>query len=694
MRIRIGALKSSLSEEISALEVKASDCRVWLEKMGSFDLSVFGLEGEGFKVLSSRVQDQGVYVRGFFLLVDAVRRGDEANRKAVGMLEPSESDGSVDVDHLKSLVGELRGKIKDCMDRIDEAKNTDKYGQWGSSVAQGAQYWVDKYSGPLREYERKLGKVVAYERASGSFYAEAESLSPVVGMMQAAMIAVCEGRVPDVSWQKDVDARWDKWVQANGDEIRRYMTDSQRKAFDKACENWWQEADFYRDGKLNKDLWQGLARVPQWLLSNTIATAAARSYTVMLEHNDVVSLQDVAIWLYPPTGQKHTVKVLSTTVSSGRVYTAVFDRIVYGFRKSGLLARMLEEFNKIIASAPMFLADGKTLDPQWSNRMAVHTLLSMENNIMTQTADGQVYGAHPDKLDIHIGYSWNKKNTNDTARLFVLSVEPGTDPIDSHKLRDDWLKEMERNFNEKQLSKMYYTCAGVSGLPRDVSKLVHRLQNKEGLSNYNFFYSAGSQVVKMLVDKVISSIPVYGTLLEKFEDFHGGITDDYLQRVEADNLNNINEAGVNMAGNNLFHDMGFSMFYSDSAGQNEENYIHPLTKLILDDKMRVKVQTVIDMYNRTHSSHYTFNKFQADLRDNAFTIHNIDSKEGKDTRAFIEWCAQPADLVYKRDVTDDDGVVHHKGEEVNDLRNVSNYSFITNSNSHSYKDYVFASAVK
>ena len=61
---------------------------------------------------------------------------------------------------------------------------------------------------------------------------------------------------------------------------------------------------------------------------------------------------------------------------------------------------------------------------------------------------------------------------------------------------------------------------------------------------------------------------------------------------------------------------------------------------------------------------------------------------------FIAWCRKPADLVYKRDVVDDDGVAHHKGEEVNDLRNVSNYSFITNSNSHSYKDYVFASAVK
>ena len=71
-------------------------------------------------------------------------------------------------------------------------------------------------------------------------------------------------------------------------------------------------------------------------------------------------------------------------------------------------------------------------------------------------------------------------------------------------------------------------------------------------------------------------------------------------------------------------------------------------------------------------------------RDDGSWVYDVKEYE------FIAWCRKPADLVYKRDVVDDDGVVHHKGEEVNDLRNVSNYSFITNSNSHSYKDYTFA----
>ena len=59
---------------------------------------------------------------------------------------------------------------------------------------------------------------------------------------------------------------------------------------------------------------------------------------------------------------------------------------------------------------------------------------------------------------------------------------------------------------------------------------------------------------------------------------------------------------------------------------------------------------------------------------------------------FIAWCRKPADLVYKRDVTDDDGVVHRKGEKV-DLgagSNPSNYTYIRNVDK-AYKDYVFAS---
>ncbi len=55
-------------------------------------------------------------------------------------------------------------------------------------------------------------------------------------------------------------------------------------------------------------------------------------------------------------------------------------------------------------------------------------------------------------------------------------------------------------------------------------------------------------------------------------------------------------------------------------------------------------------------------------------------------------CRKPADLVYKRDVTDDDRVVHRKGKKsgFGAGSNPSNYTYIRNVDK-AYKDYVFAS---
>ena len=684
MRIRIGALKSSLCEEISALEVKASDCRVWLEKMGSFDLSVFGLEGEGFRVLSSRVQDQGVYVRGFFLLVDAVRRGDEANRKAVGMLEPSEPDGSVDVDHLTYLAEGWR-KVMGDQKRLLEEAEAGKHGQWGPVVAEGARRNIERYSVFLQEYERKLGNVVAYEKASESFYAEAESLSPVVGMMEAAMIAVCEGRVPDLSWQKDVDARWDKWVQANGDEIKSYMTDSQKKAFDKACEHGWQEADFYRDGKLNKDLWQGLARVPKWLLSSTIATAAVCSQERILEHNDIALLQQIASWMYTPTGDKRVTSLLGVDASQN------VNVKIYGYKKCGFLERMLEESNRFLSlQNPEERKNGT--NPRWNIRLAINTLLHIENNVKPLAGTDQVYGKGKNGLEINIGYSLDEGHPESSSRMFVVAVEPDMKVADDH-----FTSCIAPSFSPS----VYRVYVGVSGRPSDAATFLHDLQNNEGMDKYNFFYSVGSSVLKVAVNEAVSrsikNIPVIGKYLSQATTVGKVITSiidsaysDWDGHERASRVNLLNRASTGMAKNDLFTDSQFSMVFAGSSGNHEGDYTHPEARFILDDKAKVYVQKAINAYNKLHSTNYNLNKLQSVMAKNAFTLYDVNNHENQDTKKFLQWCAQPADLVYKRDVTDDDGVVHHKGEEVVLGNPPSNYGYMRGA-SMEYRNYVFAS---
>ena len=679
MRIRIGALKSSLSEEISALEVKASDCRLWMEKMGSFDLSVFGLEGEGFRVLSSHVQDQGVYLRGFCLLVDAVRRGDEANRKAVGMLEPSESDGSVDVDRLKYLAEGWR-KVMGNQKKLLEEAEAGQHGQWGPVVAEGARRNIERYSVILQEYERKLGKVVAYGRASKSFYAEAESLSPVVGMMQAAVKAVCEGKVPDLSWQKDVDARWDKWVQANGDEIKSYMTDSQKKAFDKACENGWQEADFYRDGKLNKDLWQGLARVPKWLLSSTIAAAAVCSQERILEHNDIALLQQIASWMYTPTGDKRVTSLLGVDASQN------VNVKIYGYKKCGFLERMLEESNRFLSlQNPEERKNGT--NPRWNTRLAINTLLHIENNVKPLAGTDQVYGKGKNGLEINIGYSLDEGHPESSSRMFVVAVEPDMKVADDH-----FTSCIAPSFSPS----VYRVYVGVSGRPSDAATFLHDLQNNEGMDKYNFFYSVGSSVLKVAVNEAVSrsikNIPVIGKYLSQATTVGKVITSiidsaysDWDGHERASRVNLLNRASTGMAKNDLFTDSQFSMVFAGSSGNHEGDYTHPEARFILDDKAKVYVQKAINAYNKLHSTNYNLNKLQSVMAKNAFTLYDVNNHENQDTKKFLQWCTQPADLVYKRDCFDQvDGKYHKAGEEVRVP--ISNYQYVTKA----YTVYTFA----
>ena len=53
---------------------------------------------------------------------------------------------------------------------------------------------------------------------------------------------------------------------------------------------------------------------------------------------------------------------------------------------------------------------------------------------------------------------------------------------------------------------------------------------------------------------------------------------------------------------------------------------------------------------------------------------------------FLNWFKRKADLVYKHDVADADGTVHHKGEPVADLT-IRNFDFLRQTHSRAFRDY-------
>ncbi len=75
-----------------------------------------------------------------------------------------------------------------------------------------------------------------------------------------------------------------------------------------------------------------------------------------------------------------------------------------------------------------------------------------------------------------------------------------------------------------------------------------------------------------------------------------------------------------------------------------------------------------------------------DLKRNVEQGWKLDKKE----HAFVHWSRQYANLVYKEDIFSDGRLIHHKGDKAIDVDGITNYYFITHSDSHAFQDYMFA----
>ena len=75
-----------------------------------------------------------------------------------------------------------------------------------------------------------------------------------------------------------------------------------------------------------------------------------------------------------------------------------------------------------------------------------------------------------------------------------------------------------------------------------------------------------------------------------------------------------------------------------------------------------------------------------DLKRNVEQGWKLDKKE----HTFVYWSRQYANLVYKEDIFSDGRLIHHKGDKAMDVDGITNYYFITHSDSHAFQDYMFA----
>ena len=145
-----------------------------------------------------------------------------------------------------------------------------------------------------------------------------------------------------------------------------------------------------------------------------------------------------------------------------------------------------------------------------------------------------------------------------------------------------------------------------------------------------------------------------------------------------------------------------SSYYREDMGEGRGGMYGEVVKPVSDDFVKNRdagawfgdpvkpgkeseLRHVISIYNRLHPREITsveeFRRYYG--RD--WQKHVRERFVGKSyARGFAHWCYQEADLVYKYDMPDIHGIVHHRGDKVEDLRFVSNYRFLLNKDSRSF----------
>lgn len=173
MRIEIPTLKAALAQDRETWSTKAMDAARLAGELENFDPASFGLEGTGYAAASERVHSHAPYARSQQALLEALSSGCSRNLEAVGELEPSEPDGSVDTDHLEEIRSQALAERCHWQDRADDFSGLCSLDTpWRAMCGQV----VSLKEREAEECARKIALVQEYVARSASFYSGAAGI--------------------------------------------------------------------------------------------------------------------------------------------------------------------------------------------------------------------------------------------------------------------------------------------------------------------------------------------------------------------------------------------------------------------------------------------------------------------------------------------------------------------------------------
>ena len=688
MRIKIRELNTALAREITMLDHKSAECQKWLSRFASYDLADFGLEGKGYSALTAQFHCQTEFLRTQAVLFAAVKSGDEKNRAALRQLSSTEPDGSVDTDHLEKLISDAKQKIIQSRDMRDRALNLPKSSQDDSfqdSLVRAADKLADMCNASILCFQKDLEKVHHYISISSTFYSEVEGMSRTLSRAVAASKAMAEGKHADMSWTSDVDNRWRAVIDK---QVKKLLTREEWDAYKKATRNGWQSSDFYqaadkqsRERKNNKVLWKAMAKLPAWMLTSDMVTAAVKAFNSMANRKypahkpDIAALQESIRSLFASDGKQ--------SYQGGRR--------LYGFKKSDLLKAMSATSDLLIQKLDMpSTKDSHHDNSAWVSSIMVNNLLHMAERIKPTTVspyankfDTSIWGSQKE-LTINLSAFYPTNSLSATARLLTILVEPS--------LKDITTADIGQKGTAKSL---FQTYMGMSGTMSEILNFAAHLQqfgkkndkNKEDDKNKKMLV-AQDALKDVTIDNVKGSLEHFLVrllpqsagggiaLLFLIQDFASDVIDRTYNSLKGMNVIDLADAQQVYDSNPVFKNIGVIFNYDHIPQSLFEDYTMTQAKLFMRPSAKANIESAIKAYNKL----FPKAKFSFRMLKNAVESDPVNIQRGaggsdlKKTYDFITWCRQDADLVYKKDCYDHNDCLYHKaGEKVRVA--ISNFDF-------------------
>ena len=704
MRVNFTKVLSALNAENAVIDKKLEGCQDRISRLSKLTLSEYGLQGKAYTAVEDAIHSRAPFLRAQWNVWEALRNGNSSHLAAINRLRGQGMHDEIDTDKLLARLWECYRQIAKCRDSQNALLAPKPEVKADSSIrlsqlTEGSLTLLE----PLKtELQKQLDLFYQYQQAAASFYAEAEAKVSLLKAANADAALLLSGGTPQMEWVDGVER---DYAMHHTEDIKKFMTPAQYKALMAALGR---KRDgsvdlesldpkkLYSNGKLNEDLWKALYALPKAYITDGMAAAGVRAIEEMVlgtynnDNPDYKSIQTVLKWAFPSDG-----KITSHTPGVQPVTHTGFYVPGYGHKKGPFLSCMVKVADDLVRSGDTSNLDlaplhykGKTIcKGTWMDLAMVGQMLRMVDSIKP-TTDGAG--------DMSI---WTVSNVGDEGLLFNINF------IGPKFTRTNKLADLQRvpvrmvimksqsyiySYNKRtDTVKSMWQDASIVGSSTAVSKLLQDMQKNNTLEDYSFWSGVGQCAMEEVAKKTI------GFLIDRFPGMSlarsiAMAIDENEDKKKLNKLRTTIDTYRDIANSNpaLIQEGVFAFTFSNlSLSQNDAEITIPSHSMFIPSQQQeINLRSAIACFNAIPRDYCVPSSKPLDYDDFIKGMAKPLALDGY-VPAFLDWCKRNAVLVYKYDVVDIHGVMHHRGDEVKDIQHTSNYEFITCKDSRSFCDY-------